>query len=260
MSYIYETHLHTIEASACSDTPGRAYPEFMLRAGYSGMIVTDHFFTGNSAVPRDLPWADRVEQYCSGYEHALAAKLSDERFKDFSVFFGIEFNFECDEYLLYGVDKQWLLQNPDIMFQSRAEIYDTVHKAGGIMVQAHPYRERDYIQTIHLCPSVCDGAEIYNAENPQWQNALGHQFALEHSFLPSAGSDIHHLTQRTMGGMEFSHPILTIEEYVQAFLKGEGTPVFRKDITDPGEQFVPVLSDPRNTEVTRQPTLPVEFH
>ena len=44
------------------------------------------------------------------------------------------------------------------------------------------------------------------------------------------------------------------------YLKGEGTPVFRKDITDPGEQFVPVLSDPRNTEVTRQPTLPVAYH
>ena len=256
MSYIYETHLHTVEASACSDTPGRDYVKFMIAAGYSGMIVTDHFFNGNSCIPRDLPWADRVERYCSGYEHARAAAAGS----DLTVLFGIEYNFECDEYLIYGPDKDWLLRNPDILFQSREEVYATVHAAGGIMVHAHPYRERHYIQTIHLTPSICDGAEIFNAGNPPWQDALAYHYAREHRFLPSAGSDIHHLTQKYMGGMQFPYRIETIRDYVKAYLTGDGTPVFRRDVTDPGEPFRPVKEATELTTITKSPELPVVMH
>ena len=71
MKYVYETHLHTVEASACARTKGEDYIDYMKGLGYSGIIVTDHFFTGNSCVPRDLSWEERVNIYCSGYEHAL---------------------------------------------------------------------------------------------------------------------------------------------------------------------------------------------
>ena len=256
MHYLYETHMHTSEASACSDTPGRDYIDHMLAAGYNGMIVTDHFFNGNCSIPRDLPWADRVELYCSGYDHAREAATGTE----LTVLFGVEYNFECDEYLLYGVDKDWLLHNPDILSQSREEVYATVHASGGIMVHAHPYRERGYIQTIHLTPSVCDGAEIFNAGNPPWQDALAFNYARKHEFRPSAGSDIHHLTQRYMGGMQFPYRIETIQDYVRAFLAGDGTPVFRKDVTNPAGSFQPVAEDPGLTAITRMPSLPVKMH
>ena len=254
--YIYETHLHTREASACSNTPATAYIDYMISAGYSGMIVTDHFFTGNSSIPKDLPWEERVDRYCRGYERAKKAASG----KDFTVLFGIEYNFEGDEYLLYGVDKTWLLENPDILTKSRTEVYKTVHQYGGIMVHAHPYRDRYYLSTIHLTPSVSDGAEIYNAGNPPWQDALAYRYVKEHSFLPSAGSDIHHLTQHTMGGMRFPYPIKTIQDYVRAFSAGDGTPVFCKDVTDPNEQFRPVEEEPMFTVISQQPRLPVVFH
>ena len=268
MDYIYETHMHTSEASACAGTPGRDYIEYMIAAGYSGMIVTDHFFNGNSRVPRDLPWADRIEQYCSGYEHAREAAevVNAVRIKGnanadlFTVLFGVEYNFECDEYLIYGIDKDWLLRNPDILSQSRKEVYDTVHAAGAIMVQAHPYRERGYIEKIHLTPDICDGAEIFNAGNPPWQDALAYQYATEHSFLPSAGSDIHRLGQHYMGGMQFPYRIETIDDYVRAFLSGDGTPVFCRDVTDPKARFRPVVDEPELTVPTKRPSLPVVFH
>ncbi|MBR3539127.1 MAG: hypothetical protein IKN79_08645 [Eubacterium sp.] len=256
MNYLYETHLHTVSASACSDTEGRDYIDFMMAAGYNGMIVTDHFFNGNSCIPAQLPWEERVERYCSGYRQALSAAEG----KDFTVLFGIEFNFECDEFLLYGMEKEWLLVNPDMLEWSREELYDSVHRAGGIMIQAHPFRERNYIRTIHLTPSVCDGAEIYNSGNPDWQNALAYQYAAEHGFLPSAGSDIHHLTQKEMGGMLFPYRIHTIQDYVRGFLRGDGVPVFCRDITAPGSRFQPVKTEPALTVTERKPTLPVVFH
>lgn len=256
MNYIYETHLHTRQASACSPTPPEDYIEYMIKCGYSGFVVTDHFFNGNSCIPKDLSWEKRVEQYCSGYE--IAKKAAEGT--DLTVMFGIEYNFQGDEYLLYGVDKNWLLDNPDIMDKSRKEVYDLVHNSGGIMIQAHPYRERGYLSEIHLMPSVSDGAEVYNSGNPDWQNALGYQYALEQNLRMSAGSDIHALSMITMGGMSFPYRINSVEEYVDAFMKGDGTPVFKVDPKAKGSEFIEVSKSVSLTQISENPTLPIIWH
>ena len=97
MSYKYETHLHTAESSACAVSKGAEYIKPYIDAGYSGLFVTDHFFGGNTAIDRSLPWRDKIEQYCRGYENALneAAK-----YQNFKVFFGIEQTFDGDDYLI----------------------------------------------------------------------------------------------------------------------------------------------------------------
>ncbi|MDC7294082.1 PHP domain-containing protein [Butyrivibrio sp. DSM 10294] len=255
MNYVYETHLHTVEASKCGKTPGKDYIDYMIDLGYSGMIVTDHFFTGNSCVPADLPWSERVEMYCSGYEHALEAAKG----RDFTVMFGIEYNFQGDEYLLYGIDKEWLLAHPEIMERDRCLVRDLVHEAGGIMVQAHPYRERDYLSAIHLMPSVCDGIECYNAANPDYQNALGYHFGKEHDFLMTGGSDIHLLGQKDMGGTSFPYKIGSISEFVRAFKAGDGTPVQKRNAAE-AKKFISVEATSELTTVTQPPVLPVIDH
>ena len=68
MSFLYETHLHTCQGSACGTSTGAEHARYYKEIGYQGIIVTDHFFHGNTAVPRNLPWKERVEWFCSGYE------------------------------------------------------------------------------------------------------------------------------------------------------------------------------------------------
>ena len=41
--FIYETHLHTSEASACGSMKGADYIQKYKQCGYSGIFVTDHF-------------------------------------------------------------------------------------------------------------------------------------------------------------------------------------------------------------------------
>ncbi len=82
MSYIYETHLHTTAASACARSAGSEYISFYKNLGYDGIItVTDHFFNGNCCVPENLPWEERVDIFCSGYEDApkLRATVRDSK-------------------------------------------------------------------------------------------------------------------------------------------------------------------------------------
>ena len=77
-------------------------------AGYAGVIVTDHSWYGNHCIDRSLPWEQWIEAFCMGYEDAK--RWGDEN--DFSVFFGYESNYGGTEFLIYGVDKEWLIGHP----------------------------------------------------------------------------------------------------------------------------------------------------
>ena len=82
--YLYETHMHTMEASKCSDSPAREYISRYRDFGYDGIIITDHFYHGNCAIDRSLPWPEFVRRFCLGYYHA---REEGER-QGFPVFFG----------------------------------------------------------------------------------------------------------------------------------------------------------------------------
>ena len=251
MSFIYETHLHTCEASACGRVHGEDYIPYMMNKGYSGIIVTDHFFNGNTCVPKDLHWNDRVEIYCSGYERALKAAEG----QDFLVMFGVEVNFNKDEYLLYGIDKEWLLNNECIMEMTRHELLDAVRAANGLMIQAHPFRERDYLSDIKLAPSCCDGVEVYNAANKPNMNALGYEYCTRLGLPMTAGSDIHFYNDNAMGGMLFENKLESVADYVSAVKNGLGTPVS----INPDGTVIPVSKIPEQTVSTALPTLPVLY-
>jgi hypothetical protein len=251
MSFLYETHLHTCEASRCGRVHGEDYIPYLMDKGYSGMIVTDHFFNGNSCVPEDLSWKERIGIYSSGYERALEAAKG----KDFNVMFGVEFNFIKDEYLLYGIDKEWLIDNECIMEMSRHELFDAVHKAGGIMIQAHPFRERDYLSDIKLAPSACDGIEVYNAANMPNMNALGYEYCMKLGLPMTAGSDIHYYHDNAMGGMLFEKKINSVKEYAEAVMNRSGIPVS----LSPDGTITPVEQMREQTVSTALPTLPVLY-
>ena len=252
MSFLYETHLHTCEASKCGKLHGEEYIPYMMEKGYSGMVVTDHFFNGNTCVPADLSWKERVEIYCSGYERALKAAEG----KDFNVMFGVEINFNKDEYLLYGIDKKWLLENEGIMKMTRLELYEAVHKAGGIMIQAHPFRERDYLSDIKLAPAAAvDGIEVYNAANSANMNALGFEYCTRLDLPMTAGSDIHFFHDKEMGGMLFDEKIDSVEEFAASVIARKGIPVS----IAPDGKITPVDTIREQTVSTELPTLEVLY-
>ena len=251
MSFLYETHLHTCEASKCGRLHGEDYIPYMMEKGYSGIIVTDHFFNGNTCVPSDISWKERVEIYCSGYERALKAAEG----VDFNVMFGVEFNFNKDEYLLYGVDKKWLLDNESIMEMTRHELFDCVHKAGGIMIQAHPFRERDYLSDIKLSPETVDGIEVYNAANGANMNALAFEYCTKLGLPMTSGSDIHFYHDKEMGGMLFDNRIDSVADYVDAIKKRTGTPVS----VAPDGTVTSVAHMREQTVSVELPTLPVLY-
>jgi hypothetical protein len=184
--------------------------------GYTGIIVTDHFYNGNSCISRNLSWRKWVNRFCAGYEDA---KAEGER-QGLDVFFGWEETFDGDDYLVYGLDKEWLLDHPEAASWTRKEQFEIVHQYGGIVVQAHPFRQHFYIDQIHLSAACVDAVEVANANNAEQSfDALAKRYA-ERLGLPStAGSDIHSVDQLKTDmvfGVYLDKKMHSIHDYVSA--------------------------------------------
>lgn len=252
MLYIYETHLHTCLASACGKSHGYEYISFYKNLGYSGIFVTEHFFNGNTCVPDSLSWEERVNLFCKGYEEA---KEEGDR-QGISVFFAWECRFDGDEYLVYGLDKKWLLDHPDILSWDHITHYKKVKESGGLVVQAHPFRERGYLSRVDLHPYQCDAWEVANAGNPSYQDRLAFRYATTHSIPMTAGSDIHLVNRTESGGfygVAFDSPLTSAKDYADRIKSGKGyslhVPADLLTLTPDSPNTLPVyLFDKKNQE------------
>lgn len=208
----YETHLHTEEASACAMVSGKEQARRYKEAGYAGIVVTDHFFNGNTCIPANLPWEERIDLFRLGFENA---REEGERI-GLSVFFGWEAKFGSQEFLIYGLDIPWLKEHPEIMSWSVQEQYRKVHEAGGLVVQAHPFRERDYIKEIRLFPEDVDAIEAINIGNDSKEfDDKATQYAKQHKLRMTAGTDSHGY-EKKRSGITFDHRLVDIDDFIQS--------------------------------------------
>lgn len=220
MSYRYETHMHTRQGSSCSSSSGAEMARAHKEAGYAGIFVTDHFFNGNCAVPADLTWQERVERFCSGYEDA---KAEGDRI-GLQVFFGFEYNTYGTEFLIYNLSKQWLLEHEGIDRMDTRKALAIMRRDGAFVIQAHPFRERGYIDHFQLFPRDIDGVEAINAahlgEEGKRMNDRAFLYAQMFDLPVTAGSDSHHSGQLFGGGVESEEPINQPEDYLRFIQTG----------------------------------------
>jgi hypothetical protein len=215
MLYLYETHLHTCQSSVCAQSLGSEYIKRYKELGYAGIIVTDHFYNGNSCISRNLPWRTWVERFCAGYEDA---KNEGER-QGLDVFFGWEETFDNgDDYLVYGLSKEWLLEHAEARYWSRREQFENANRYGGCVVQAHPFRDRYYIPKICLSTGCVNAIEAANAGNEPNFDALAKKYAFALGLPVTAGSDIHTVNaadnEQAVFGVLLDKKMASIQDYV----------------------------------------------
>lgn len=208
-----------MEASACSNSTAAEMAEKYKAEGYDGIFITDHFFNGNSAVPYDLHWKERIELFCKGYENAL------ERGREIGldVFFGFEYGDGGSDFLIYGLDKNWLLEHDYILEMELTRFLELARSDGAFVVQAHPFRDYPYIRATKHCPHFVDAIEIINASHPLDTpfNSRAAEFARWYDLPVTAGSDAHNITDRWYGGgVESETPFSSFADYADAVKNG----------------------------------------
>lgn len=218
--YKFEIHLHTNNCSDCSVSS----PEEMLLAakehGYSGIVITNHFFHGNTAIDRSLSWEDFVGAYKEDYLQAKAVggKLG------ITVFFGLEEVYEPGkEMLIYGIEPEVFQKHPEFNTMSIKEKINFIHRNRGICVCAHPFRKRPYIPNPDREPDqkLFDGVEGFNLANPPEENEKAMVYAINHNKIILSGSDTHNAQNFGNAGIAFEKPIKNYSDFIKRIKKGK---------------------------------------
>lgn len=213
MEYLYETHLHTSEVSACAVSSAAQQVAMYKKQGYAGIIVTDHFINGYSTCPKKLPWDKKMEFFASGYvEASKAGKKSG-----LDVFFGWEFTIRGADFLTYGLDLDFLITHPNLDLMEIVEYSNVIRKSGGYLAQAHPYRDAYYIENKYpVQPYLIDGVEVYNSYDRDEINSRAYSFALANSLPMQSGTDSHGKSDRRYRGIILNKKAETIHDIINA--------------------------------------------
>ncbi|MBQ9085176.1 MAG: PHP domain-containing protein [Clostridia bacterium] len=217
--YRYEMHIHTSPCSA-GGSDIRDHIRVLKERGFSGMVVTNHFYYGDTRIDRDLPWEEFVDAYRQDYLYGL--EYAKE--VDFDLLFGLEEHTgNGQEVLLYGITPELIAAHPELKMASAEKYAEVVHSAGGLIYQAHPYRARSYVISPYPldCLDMLDGIEVYNAGNDEEWNESAKRLAEEKGLRCTAGSDGHHTDTAGRAGIVTSERIRTNEDLVRILSGGE---------------------------------------
>ena len=207
-----ETHCHSLGGSPCGDTPIDDILNFYNQAGYGGIVLTNHYDTympdyygvkgqGDKAV---------VDKFFSMYDEM---KEKGEKL-GLKIFFGIEVRISCTftEYLLYGFNRQFLYDHPNLCALTQRELFELADKNGVLLIQSHPFRNG--VQAGD--PKYMHGAESFNGHYHHGNhNDLAEAFCNEHNLIKMAGTDFHHPDQPITGGIMLPENIETNEQLAQ---------------------------------------------
>lgn len=215
--YLYETHLHTFPGSSCAKVNVRDNLFLYRELGYDGVFITNHFLDAPGFnFSKDMPYADQIECYFRDYEEAVA--IGKEL--GLKIFCGMESNYDGADFLIYGLNKEWYLQHPEIMEMKRSEELAFLQKQGALVIHAHPFREA-WTDHIHLFPRVVHGVEIINGGMSDAQNDMAKLYAEHYGLLAFAGSDNHSGDKhRVFAGMCSETPVMNETEFVERLKSG----------------------------------------
>ena len=197
--YKIELHLHTKYSSECGQMSAEDLIAGYKAAGYSGIVVTDHFNRDTFRMLAIDPASgiDRLTPFLEGYRRM---KEAGER-QGIKIYRGAELRFDgCfNDYLFYNYPDS-LLEDPEKLFTMGLPAFYELHKGtGSLLIQAHPNRTG----CTPADPQYLDGVEILNTHPfHNNQNELTQQLAAVHPHLiRTGGSDCHKPEHLGRGGI-----------------------------------------------------------
>ena len=219
--YRLEMHVHTSPTSRCASAKAQDAAEHYIRAGYDGIVLTNHINNSTYRYMEDMPWKEKVAYFVRGFEdmqNAAAGKLT--------VLFGCEVNltplgaetYIPNDYLIYGASPQWLLDAGDVRRMTLEQLSACARNAGLLIVQAHPFR----YNTVISDDKLLDGVEVYNANaRHDSHDYLAELWAEKKHLLRTTGSDYHHPDDLISAGIITDEPVKDNETLLRILRAGE---------------------------------------
>lgn len=188
--YKYELHSHTCGCSSCGVSTAEEMVKATKEHGYQGLVITNHFYRGNTCIDRSLPWHEFVAAYERDW--LIGKALGDAL--DIDVIFGVEEVYsKGKEVLIYGITPDEFKTETDFKHYNLEQISAFVRAHGGFLCHAHPFRDREYIPDPNKAPdhTLLDGVEVFNGSGPDNRNRLAFEFADKYGLKHLSGGDVH---------------------------------------------------------------------
>ncbi len=201
-----DMHIHTNRYSACSSINPFALIEKAKQVGLDGIVITEH----------NIMWSEKEQRRLITESDGLR------------IFFGIEITASSrDHYLVYMEGEGDIYEHMD-----EDALISTVHKCGGVVVAAHPFRFNKHFHEKFQKYYPIDGIEIKSSNI----NEKGMEKAIELSaskdICQIAGSDAHHLDDVGRYYTLFEDHISSISDIIDAIREKRcsiGDVIYRED-------------------------------
>ncbi len=197
--YKIELHLHTKYSSGCGHLTAQEIIAGYKAAGYSGIVVTDHFNRDtfrNKNIDTTAP-GDKLTPFLEGYY-----KMKEEgEMQGIQIYRGAELRFDgsYNDYLLFNYPDDLIADAESLFVGGLQQFYERHLGTGAVLVQAHPFRSMCTLADIRYL----DGIEVANMHpNHQSHNELAQALVQKNPhLLRTGGSDCHETNHIARGGI-----------------------------------------------------------
>ncbi|MDR3318520.1 MAG: PHP domain-containing protein [Clostridiales bacterium] len=214
---LFETHLHTAEVSPCGTTPAAEIPAIYKKAGYGGIIVTDHYSDYSFSMIPHSSFAKKIDYY---FRIADELRVHAEKI-GMRVIFGSEITLNNElwqDFLIYGEIEKPFRQTPYLYNLKQHALHRMCRENGLLMYQAHPFRQGCTLGNL----TVLDGLEVYNGNNRD-NNAYERSVALcdRYNLMRIAGGDFHSVPSQGRAGIYLPDTVRTGAQLTEALNTGQ---------------------------------------
>ena len=127
-------------------------------------------------------------------------------------------NKDNNDYLIHGVDEAFLRSFPEIMDTPVKDVVTRVHEAGGLLFQAHPFRDSMKV----IDPAILDGIEVYNGHiDHDSRNDIANMWADKYGLMKISGTDYHHDHHVIGAGISTDVPVTSEKQLVEILRSGQ---------------------------------------
>lgn len=212
---LIDLHAHTSGISTCCKANGAKMLAAARSVGIDGVCLVNHYHK-----PYLAKTGETAEAFAARYLAEYHTVKALGKSLGMPVFFGIEVTMELHSrahMLVYGVQKDFVLQNPTLFDLTQQELYDLAHESGGLLVQAHPMRNG---KNSLLDPKYLDGVEINSHllyDGTHYAELA--EFARANGLLLTSGGDYHADTPRPKCGLYLPDDLADTSA-IMAYLQG----------------------------------------
>lgn len=137
--YLTELHLHTKESSSCSNIPAKEMIEAYKEKGYSTIVITDHCSKGKMERLGNISWKQKMDYVFTGFD--IAKEYGESL--GLNILLGVEITLHQtdSDYLVYGIDQDFLYNNEKIYEYSLPKLYNLEDLARGGIVTTEKIKD-----------------------------------------------------------------------------------------------------------------------